>query len=79
MQDKGELVKRSEAEAFRHRDLSSLLCKADGNRAETENDLARRMREQEDLRAINAGLSSANFEARNEVEALKEHCNVLSN
>lgn len=78
MTDKSELVRRSEAESLRNRDLSVALHKTEANQAETENEFIVRKREEEDLRLINAGLVSRNFDCRAEVEALRHHCSVLA-
>ena len=78
MTDKSELVRRSEAESIRNRDLSAALFKTEANHAETENNLVIRKREEEDLRLLNAGIASRNFDCRAEVEALRQHCNILA-
>ena len=64
MSDKQELVRRSEVEAGRYRDMNGLLLKVESNEAETANNLLHENRRQEDLRLLNAGLCSNNFDQR---------------
>ena len=44
MSDKSELVRRSEVEAARYRDMNGLLLRVEGNAAETSNNLTAEQR-----------------------------------
>lgn len=78
MQEKAEMVRRSEAEAVRHRNISGALFKTEANKAEIDNEFGSRKREEEDLRLLNGKLCSGNYDLRAELEALRHHCNVLA-
>ena len=77
MSDKGELVRRSEVEGGRFREMHDLLVRVEANESDTTNNLTYENRRKEDLRLLNAGLCSQNYEARRELEALQSHCNML--
>ena len=77
MSDKAELVRRSDVEGGRFREMHDLLIRVEANEQETGNNLTFENRRKEDLRLLNAGLCSQNFEARRELEALQAHCNML--
>ena len=62
MTDKSELVRRSEVEAGRYRDMNGLLIKVESNEAEAANNLMAEKRREEDLRLFNAGLCSQNYD-----------------
>ena len=62
MTDKSELVRRSDVEAGRYRDMNGLLIKVESNEAEVANGLMAEKRREEDLRLYNAGLCSMNYD-----------------
>ena len=62
MTDKSELVRRSDVEAGRYRDMNGLLIKVESNEAEVANNLMAEKRREEDLRLYNAGLCSMNYD-----------------
>ena len=72
------MVKRSEDEAVRNRDLSGALYQKEAAKAATEHDLNHHKREEEGLRLENGKLCSNLYDLRNELEALRGHCNVLA-
>lgn len=58
MTDKAELVRRSEVEGGRFREMHDLLVRVEANESETTNNLTYENRRKEDLRLLNAGLCS---------------------
>ena len=78
MEEKQNLVKRSEVESIRNRDISNALSKVEHQKGQTEQELHVRKREEEDYRLINGKLCSNMYDLRAELEALRVHCNVLA-
>lgn len=78
MKEKADLVRRSEAELARNRDLTSNLYDLEGKSRIAEDNLTVSRREQEDLRFVNQSLSGQNYDVRGEIDALQHHCNVLA-
>ena len=58
MSDKGELIKRSDVEGARFREMHDLLVRVEANEAETSNNMVHENHRKEDLRLLNAGLCS---------------------
>ena len=58
MSDKGELIKRSDVEGNRFREMHDLLVRVEANEAETSNNMTYENQRKEDLRLLNAGLCS---------------------
>ena len=58
MSDKAELVRRSDVEGSRFREMHDLLVRVEANEQETGNNLQYENRRKEDLRLLNAGLCS---------------------
>ena len=58
MSDKGELIKRSDVEGARFREMHDLLVRVEANEAETGNNITYENHRKEDLRLLNAGLCS---------------------
>ena len=77
MADKGELVRRSDVEGGRFREMHDLLVRVEANEAETSNNMVHENHRKEDLRLLNSGLCSQNYDMRKELEALQAHCNML--
>jgi hypothetical protein len=78
MGEKADLVRRSEAELARNRDLSTNLYDLENKSRTCEDNLGVSRREQEDLRFANQSISGQNYDCRAEIEALQHHCNVLA-
>ena len=78
MQEKAELVRRSEAELGRNRELSTTLFDLEAKSRATEDQLAAGRREQDDLRFATSSMQNANADLRAEIDALQHHCNVLA-
>ena len=78
MQEKAELVRRSEGELARNRDLSSNLFDLEAKSRATDDNLAVNRREQDDLRFATSSMQNANADMRAEIDALQHHCNVLA-
>ena len=78
MQEKAELVRRSEAELARNRELSATLYDIEAKNRGTDDTLGATRREQDDLRFATQSMSGANQDLRAEIDALQHHCNVLA-
>ena len=78
MQEKAELVRRSEGELARNRDLSANLFDLEAKSRATDDNLAVNRREQDDLRFATSSMQNANADMRAEIDALQHHCNVLA-
>ena len=78
MQEKAELVRRSETELGRNRELSTTLFDLEAKSRATEDQLAAGRREQDDLRFATSSMQNANADLRAEIDALQHHCNVLA-
>ena len=70
MGEKSELVRRSENELARNRDLTTNLYDLEGKNRNTDDGLAAARREQDDLRFANASMSNQNADLRGEIDAL---------
>lgn len=70
MQEKAELVRRSEAELGRNRELSTTLFDLEAKSRATEDQLAAGRREQDDLRFATSSMQNANADLRAEIDAL---------
>lgn len=78
MSEKSDLVRRSEAELARNRDLSANLYDLEAkSRAADDNSCVAR-REQDDLRFATQSMTTQNQDLRAEIDALQHHCNVLA-
>ena len=78
MQEKAELVRRSEGELGRNRELSANLFDLEAKSRATDDQLAAYRREQDDLRFATSSMQNANADMRAEIDALQHHCNVLA-
>lgn len=78
MQEKAELVRRSEGELGRNRELSANLFDLEAKSRATDDQLAVNRREQDDLRFATSSMQNANADMRAEIDALQHHCNVLA-
>ena len=78
MQEKAELVRRSEGELGRNRELSANLFDLEAKSRATDDQLAVNRREQDDLRFATSSMQNANADLRAEIDALQHHCNVLA-
>lgn len=78
MQEKADLVRRSENELGRNRDLSANLYDLDGKSRAADDNLGVTRREQDDLRFSTQSLQGQNGDLRAEIDALQHHCNVLA-
>ena len=78
MQEKAELVRRSEGELGRNRELSANLFDLEAKSRATDDQLAANRREQDDLRFATSSMQNANADLRAEIDALQHHCNVLA-
>ena len=78
MTEKSELVRRSDCELARNRDLSANLGDLEAKNRATDDNLTVTRRDQDDLRFANSSLQANNADMRAEVDALQHHCNVLS-
>lgn len=78
MQEKAELVRRSEVELGRNRELSANLFDLEAKSRATDDQLAANRREQDDLRFATSSMQNANADMRAEIDALQHHCNVLA-
>ena len=78
MGEKSDLVRRSEAELARNRDLSTNLYDLESKSRAADDNLGAARREQDDLRFANASMSNQNADMRAEIDALQHHCNVLA-
>lgn len=78
MQEKAELVRRSEGELGRNRELSANLFDLEAKSRATDDQLAANRREQDDLRFATSSMQNANADMRAEIDALQHHCNVLA-
>ena len=78
MKEKGDLVRRSEGELARNRDLTTNLYDLEAKTRTCEDNLGVSRREQEDLRFANQSVSGQNLDVRGEIDALQHHCNVLA-
>ena len=72
------MVRRSEAELARNRDLSANLYDVDAKARAADDNLAVTRREQDDLRFATSSMQGANADMRAEIDALQHHCNVLA-
>lgn len=70
MSEKAELVRRSDVEAGKFRDMHELLGRVERNEVETTNNLMAENRNREDIKLLNAQLTSQNFDMKREIEAL---------
>ena len=58
MADKAELVRRSDVEAGKFREMHELLGRVERNEVETDNNLIAENRNREDIKLLNAKLTS---------------------
>ena len=77
--EKNELVRRSEQELNRNRNLTANLYDFEAKTRSSEEALGVTRREQDDLRFSNQSLQGRNDDMRSEIDALMYHCNVLQN
>ena len=70
MGEKSDLVRRSEAELARNRDLSTNLYDLESKSRAADDNLGAARREQDDLRFANASMSNQNADMRAEIDAL---------
>ena len=70
MSEKAELVRRSDVEAGKFRDMHELLGRVERNEVETTNNLMAENRNREDIKLLNAQLTSQNYDMKREIEAL---------
>jgi len=78
MKEKSELVRHSECELARNRNLSSTLYDLEAKNRGADDHLTANRREQDDLRFATQSLQTQNADLRAEIEALQHHCNVLA-
>lgn len=78
MTEKSELVRRSEGELARNRDLTSNLYDYEAKGRAADDNLTANRREQDDLRFATQSLQNQNGDVRGEIDALQHHCNVLA-
>lgn len=78
MSEKSELVRRSEGELARNRQLSANLYDFEAKNRATDDNLTANRREQDDLRFATSSMQTQNADVRAEIEALQHHCNVLA-
>lgn len=78
MTEKSELVRRSEGELARNRELSANLYDFEAKGRAADDNLTANRREQEDLRFATSSMQQQNADVRAEVDALQHHCNVLA-
>ena len=78
MTEKSELVRRSEGELGRNRDLSATLYDLEAKGRAADDNLTATRREQDDLRFSTQSMQGQNGDLRAEVDALQHHCNVLA-
>lgn len=78
MQEKSDLVRRSEGELARNRDLSANLYDLEGKSRAADDNLGVTRREQDDLRFATQSMQGQNGDLRAEIDALQHHCNVLA-
>ena len=78
MTEKSELVRRSEGELARNRDLTANLYDLEAKNRGTDDNLTCTRREQDDLRFATQSMQAQNADMRAEVDALQHHCNVLA-
>lgn len=78
MGEKSDLVRRSEAELGRNRDLSQNLYDVEAKTRHAEENLGAARRDQDDLRFQNDSTQNRNDDLRGEIDALQQHCNVLT-
>lgn len=78
MTEKSDLVRRSEGELGRNRDMSANLYDLESKSRVADDNLGAARREQDDLRFSNASLGNQNADMRAEIDALQHHCNVLA-
>ena len=78
MTEKSELVRRSEGELGRNRDLSANLYDLEARGRAADDNLTCNRREQDDLRFSTQSMQANNADMRAEVDALQHHCNVLA-
>lgn len=70
MQEKSELVRRSEGELARNRDLAANLYSVEANARAADDNLGVGRREQDDLRFATTSMQAANGDYRAEIDAL---------
>jgi len=78
MQEKSDLVRRSEGELGRNRETSAQLYDLEAKSRTTDESLGAARREQDDLRFANQSMGGRNDDCKAEIEALEHHCNVLT-
>ena len=78
MTEKSELVRRSEGELARNRDLSANLYDLEAKGRAADDQLTANRREQDDLRFATQSMQNQNADVRGEIDALQHHCNVLA-
>ena len=79
MAEKADLVRRSENELARNRQLTATLYALEGKSRACDENLAVARREQDDLRFSNQSFQHRNDDLREEIDALQHHCSVLQN
>ena len=70
MSEKAELVRRSDVEAGKFRDMHEILGRVERNEVETTNNLMAENRNREDIKLLTAQLTSQNYDMKREIEAL---------
>lgn len=78
MAEKADLGRRSCAENDRNKSFQSTLYGLEAKIRQTEEQLGAARREQDDLRCLNSNLSGQNGDLQAEIDALENHCNVLT-
>ena len=78
MTEKSEMVRRSEGELARNRDLSANLYDLEAKGRAAEDNLNANRHEQDELRFATQSMQAQNGDMRAEVDALQHHCNVLA-
>ena len=78
MTEKSDLVRRSETELGRNRDMSTNLYDLEAKSRAADDNLCAARREQDDLRFSTSSMGNQNADLRAEIDALQHHCNVLA-
>ena len=78
MHEKSELVRKSEGELARNRELTQTLYDLEQKIRIADESLTAARREQDELRFSNTSVTARNDDMKSEIEALQHHCNVLT-
>ena len=78
MGEKADLARRSDNENDRNKALQSNLYDLESKCRHTDEQLGASRREQDDLRYANSKLGENNGDMQAEIDALENHCNVLT-